>query len=109
MLSAKELLESLHPRNGHYESDLDKFAELRNTYAKYCLEKIPGNWGRHGDQIGESNYLSTLCYINEGNKHGKHSIVLIRQLLKRQRKHVNKTNGRLFGEASRLNTERFRL
>ena len=39
LLSAKELLESLHPRNGQYESDLDEFAELRNTCAKYCLEK----------------------------------------------------------------------
>ena len=68
LLSAKELLESLQPRNGQYESDLDEFAELRNTYAKYCLENIPGNQGRHGDQIGESNHSSTLCYLNEGNK-----------------------------------------
>ena len=113
LMSAKDLLISLLPRNGQYESDLEEFAQLRETYSKYCLEQIPGNRGRLGDQIGESNHSSTLCYLNEGSKKGnnfcEHPIVLIRQLLKRQRKHVNQTNARLFGEVSRLNTERFRL
>ena len=111
--SAKELPESMTPRNGQLESDLLEFAGLKNTYSQYCLDKIPGNRGRHGNQVSESNHSSALCYLNDGNRKGnnfcEHPIVLIRQLLKRQKKHVNACNGRLFGESSKMNIERFRL
>ena len=111
--SARELLESQTPRNGQWESDLIEFAGLKNTYSQYCLDKIPGNRGRHGNQVSESNHVSALCYLNDGNKKGntfcEHPIVLIRQLLKRQKKHVNACNGRLFGNSSKLTIERFRL
>ncbi|KAL7524268.1 hypothetical protein ACHAXR_000497, partial [Thalassiosira sp. AJA248-18] len=111
--SAQNLLESMTPRNGQLEADLQDFADLKNTYSQYCLDKIPGNRGRHGNQISESNHSSVLVFVNDGNSKGntfcEHPIILIRQLLKRQKKHVNTCNGRLFGETSKLITERFKL
>ncbi len=112
-LAAQELLKAMPARNGQLEQTLEDFASRRETYAQYCLDKIPGNRGLHGNAASESNHSSALCFLNDGNKKGntfcKHPIVLIRELLKRQKKHVNKVNARLFGESQKLVAERHRL
>ena len=108
--SAMGLLHSQANRNGQLESDLLKFTEKGKTYAQYCLDAIPGNGGLHGNTASEQNHSSTLCFLNNGNKKEnnfcEHPIVLIRELLKRQKTQVNNTNVRLFGESSKLAMER---
>jgi len=111
--AGQDLLKSVHARDGELEQKFEDFAALRDTYAQYCLDQIPGNRGLHGSSSSESNHSSVLASLNGGHKKGnsfcEHPIVLIRELLKRQKMHVNKTNARLFGESQKLTVERYRL
>jgi len=111
--SGFELIRAQPQMNGQMESDLEAFAGLKDTYASYCLAKIPGNRGLHGNAASESNHSSVLVTLNDGNKFGntfcEHPIVLIRELLKRQRKHVSITNERLFGMDQHLKVEMAKL
>ena len=104
--SAKELLLSQPKRNGQMEQDLATFASRRKTYSTYCIAQLPGNLGRHGSSISESNHASTLVYLNDGNKKGnnfcEHPIVLIRELLMRQKNHVSKANMILWQDCQKM-------
>ena len=104
--SANELLLHQLKRNGQMEQDLATFASRRKTYSTYCIAQIPGNMGRHGSSISESNNASALVHLNDGNKKGnnfcEHPIVLIRELLTRQKNHVNKTNMMLWQDCQKM-------
>ena len=95
------------------ESDLVAFAALRDTYASYCPSPIPGNPGVYGNAASESNHSSVLVTLNDGNKVGnsfcEHPIVLICELLKRQKKHVGMKNEHLFGMSQHMSVELFKL
>ena len=59
--------------------------------------------------LSSLNWLSEVVTLNDGNKFGnsfcEHPIVLIRELLKRQKKHVGMTNVRLFGMSQHMSVE----
>ena len=68
LLAAREKLHAQTPRNGQMESDLEKFAKKRHSYAQYCLDKITGNRELHGSSVSEQNNSSVTSYLNDGNK-----------------------------------------
>ncbi|KAL7524761.1 hypothetical protein ACHAXR_000704, partial [Thalassiosira sp. AJA248-18] len=111
--AARELLLAQEVRNGQLEEDLVQFAARRETYASYCIAKIPGNRGLKGNACSEQNHASVLMYVNDGNRHGnnfcEHPIVFIKELMQRQQKHVKKTNARLFGMSQKMRVECARL
>lgn len=103
---AEELLAVQPTRDGQLEEVLANFASKRMTYASYCVAQIPGNLGRHGSSISESNHASTLVFLNDGKKQGnefcEHPIILIRELLKRQRLQVTKANKQLWQDGVKM-------
>ena len=78
------------------EQDLATFVSRRKTCSKSFIAQLPGNMGRHGSSISESKHSSALVHLNDGNKKGnnfcEHPIVMTREILMRQKNHVNKTN-----------------
>jgi hypothetical protein len=92
--SARAVLLSQDKPDQDLMKTLEDFASNRQTYASYCLAELPGSLGRHGNAISESNHSSVISYMNNGQKGGngycENLIVLIRDLLKRQKNHVNK-------------------
>jgi hypothetical protein len=111
--SARALLSVQPIKNGEWFSSLDKFANNRETYAQYCLDLIPGNRELHGSTASESNHSSVLTYLNDGNKsrntYCESPVVLIRDLLKRQKIHTQSINNQLFGDAKKMKVEQSRL
>ncbi|KAL7531462.1 hypothetical protein ACHAXR_004060 [Thalassiosira sp. AJA248-18] len=106
--SARALLASQSPRNGDVEDVFEQFVQRRLNYASYEIKKIPGNGGRHGNQISEANHSSVLSFLNDNkgkNTFCAHPNVLIRELLKRQSRQVNIKNLKLFGWKSKLKIE----
>ncbi len=85
------------------------FADRHGTFASYCLADIPGNRGLHGNACSEQNHSSVLCYLNDGNKQGnnycEHPILLIKDLLQRQQRHLKRVNEMLFGMTQKLRVE----
>jgi len=104
--SAYALLREHPSRDGQMEKDLTTFASRRQHYAAYCIANIPGNLGRSGNAISESNHSSALAHLNEGNKKGnsycEHPIGLIRDLLRRQKNHTANKNKELFADAQKM-------
>ena len=99
--SARELIQSQTPRDGELESKFEVFVSRKENYASHHIATIPGNRGRHGNVMSEINHSSVLVFLNDGNKHGndffEHPMVLIRELLRRQKKQSQKKNLQLFG------------
>lgn len=95
----KVLLQSMPSQNGEWRQNLDEFASQRESYARYCLNNIPGNRGIQGSSASESNHSSVLSHLNKGNRFGNQycatPIVLIRDLLRRQKVHNQEFNSRL--------------
>ena len=92
--AAVSLLESLPRRNGEWENTLRAFVSNRETFASYCIARIPGNRGNHGSASAEQNNASLLCHLNDGNKHGnefnhQHLNTFMRETLIRQKKQVS--------------------
>ena len=110
---AKNVLRSQDKPNQNLMKTLVDFASRRQTYANYCLAELPGNLGRHGNAISESNHSSVISYMNNGQKGGngycENLIVLIRDLLKRQKNHVAKTNNKLHGQLQKMKVEKANL
>ncbi|KAL7450896.1 hypothetical protein ACHAWC_002749 [Mediolabrus comicus] len=110
---AEELLAVQPTRDGQLEEVLANFASKRMTYASYCVAQIPGNLGRHGSSISESNHASALVFLNDGKKQGnefcEHPIILIRELLKRQRLQVTKANKLLWQDGVKMRTVKSNL
>ena len=111
--SARAVLLSQDKPDQDLMKTLEDFASSRQTYASYCLAELPGSLGRHGNAISESNHSSVISYMNNGQKGGngycENLIVLIRDLLKRQKNHVNKTNSKLHGQLQKMKVERANL
>ena len=103
---AKELLGAQPQRDMQMEKDLEDFASCRHSFADYLIAQIPGNLHRRGSSISESNHSSTIAHLNDGNKQGnnfcEHPIILIRELLTRQRKHSAEMNQILFGDGHKM-------
>jgi hypothetical protein len=99
--------------NGDLICIFDKFASSRIHYAKFCIAEIPGNRGRKGSAISESNHSSVLSYLNDGvkgtNRYQEHPILLVRDLLTRQQTHVLLTNIRLHNGVQNMRLEQARL
>ena len=111
--SAGALLAAQPIRNGEWTASLDQFANDRETYAQYCLDRIPGNRELHGSTASESNHSSVLTYLNDGNKsrnaYCESPVKLIRDLLKRQKIHTQSINNQLFGDTQKMKLELSRL
>lgn len=111
--SANDLLAVQAKRNGQTEQDLAEFASRRKTYASYCIGQIAGNLGRHGSSISESNHASALSHLNDGikgvNGFCEHPIILIRELLKRQKIQVAKSNDLLWQDCQKMRVVRSNL
>jgi len=67
-VAGKNLLENQSKVNGQLLSIFEKFASSRANYAEFCIAEIPGNRGRKGSPISESNHSSVLSYLNDGVK-----------------------------------------
>ena len=82
-------------------------------YAEYCIAQVPGNRGQKGSAISESNHSSVLCYLNDGvrvtNTYQEHPMLLVRDLLARQQKHVILTNQRLHNMHQNMKIEQAKL
>ncbi|KAL7520148.1 hypothetical protein ACHAWF_000265, partial [Thalassiosira exigua] len=67
---------------------------------------IPGNRGLRGSAMSEQNHSSVLVHLNDGDKDNKlsshHPISIIRDLLKRQNRHVKRTNALPFGYEQKM-------
>ena len=78
-----------------------------------CIAQSPGNCGRKGSAILESNHSSVLCYLNDGVKvtkiYQEPPMLLVRDLLGRQQKHVILTNQRLFNMHQNMKIEQAKL
>lgn len=70
LLAAHSLLQSMPSQNGEWKQKLDEFASQRESYARYCLNNIPGNRGIQGSSASESNHSSVLSHLNRGNRFG---------------------------------------
>ena len=99
--SARGLLMAQVPRDGALESKFETFVQLKEHYAPFHIHSIPGHRGRRGSVFSEINHMSTLTYLNDGdrssNKYCEHPITLIRDLLHRQQRHTRQKNQKLFG------------
>ena len=97
---AGDLLAAAPFRSGKSESDLTVFAGLRETYLTYCIQKLPGNSERLGNQAAEVNHASMLYFLNGGhtktNTYQETPIKVVRDLLSRQFNSVIITNKRLY-------------
>ena len=58
------LFENQMQKNGQLMSDFETFANNKSDYAEYCIAQLPGNRGRKGSAISESNHSSVLSYLN---------------------------------------------
>ncbi len=109
LLSANNLLQAQTSKNIQDKEDLHIFQSICGNYAEYKLNKIPGNRGLHGSAVSEQNHSSVLQYLNDGykgkNMYYQHPITLIKDLLHRQKYHINKTYEILFGRAKKLEVE----
>ncbi len=109
LTSANNLLQSQTSKNNQDTKDLRVFAENCGIYAEYMISNIVGNCGLHGLTASEQNHTSVLMYLNDGvwgkNNHYNHPILLIKDLLCRQKNQVNKTNAILFGQSKMMDIE----
>ncbi|KAL7544230.1 hypothetical protein ACHAWF_016691 [Thalassiosira exigua] len=104
--AAKEYLLNLNPRNAEHEVALDKFISKKDMYAEYILAEVVGNRGLRGSGMAEQNHSSVLSYLGY-DQHSKGTLTahpnnVIRDLLKRQNRHVKRTNHILFGYSQKL-------
>ena len=80
-VAGKNLLHNQPEVNGDLICIFDKFASSRIHYAEFCIAEIPGNRGRKGSAISESNHSSVLSYLNDGvkgtNRYQEHPILLV--------------------------------
>ncbi|KAL7545888.1 hypothetical protein ACHAWF_014596 [Thalassiosira exigua] len=107
--SAKNLLAVSDFRSGEAEANLIEFADRKETYAYFELAKIPGNRGLRGSSMAEQNHSSVLVHLNDGDKTANFYCgepdELIRDLMKRQSRHVRLTNIRLHDNGMKLRIE----
>ena len=100
LMLAKRILMTQHQVDGQAVADLAQFSSLRGVFANYCLSELPGNRGRLGSVASESNHSSVLNHLNDGNSkinsYMESPLVVIRDLMKRQQKHILLTNKLLF-------------
>ena len=79
--AGKNLMENQSQVNGQLLCIFEKIARSRNNYADFCIAEIPGNRGRKGSSISESNHASVLSYLNNGakgtNRYQEHPILLV--------------------------------
>ena len=68
--SARQKLHAQTPRDQQMESDLNTFAGKWESYAQYCLDKIPGNRGLRSSSVSKQNNSSAVKYLNDGKKSG---------------------------------------
>ena len=88
--AGRNLLENQMEKNGQLMSDFEQFTNNKMQYAEYCISQVPGNRGRKGSAISESNHSSVLIYLNDGvkgtNTYQEHPMILVCDLLARQQK-----------------------
>ena len=112
-VAGKNLLHNQPEINGQLISVFETFACSRIHYAEFCITEIPGNRGRKGSPISESNHSSVLSYLNDGvkgtNTYQEHPILLVSDLLTRQQTHVLLTNVRLHNSVQHMRLEQVRL
>jgi len=93
-------------RDMQLEKKLDEFAEMRCTYAAYCLDQMKGSKGLHGSSMSEQNHSSVLCYLNNGrkgiNEYCEEVFTLSKDLFGRQHGWTNKTNKQLYDENTHM-------
>ena len=108
--TAMSLLRNLENRNHRVESELLNLHHERSTFASYLLCTIPGNRLYHGSSIAEANHSSVLSSINKDRgQYMKTPQEQIRDLLIRQKTHVNETNSIIFGNVNRRDNFMFKL
>ncbi|KAL7532704.1 hypothetical protein ACHAWF_004217 [Thalassiosira exigua] len=104
--AARDLLRNQNSRRGDDEHSLEAFIGQKRTYAEHELRLIPVNRGLRGSAMSEQNHSSVLVHLNDGDKDHKlsshHPISIIRDLLKRQNRHVKRTNALLFGYEQKM-------
>lgn len=63
-------------------------------FAQYCLNKMKGLRRIHSYDPSEMNHSSVLVFLNDGDKHANNYIkephTLVKDLFKRQKRHLNK-------------------
>ena len=110
---AFEMLSRQQVRNANLEESLQQFADRRQNYAQYCLDRTPGTRGLHGSAATEQNHSSLLVFLNDGidgqNNYCKDSLTLLKDLFRRQWVHTQKWDKRLHGEEKDMNVEIKRL
>ncbi|KAL7552459.1 hypothetical protein ACHAWF_016605 [Thalassiosira exigua] len=111
--AAVNLLAVSEFRSGEAEANLKEFADRRETYAFFELARIPGNRGLRGSSMAEQNHSSVLVHLNDGDKTANFYCgepdELIRDLMKRQSRHVRLTNQRLHDNGMKLRIESSKL
>ena len=74
---------------------LEAFAEEKETYSQFCVDKVKGTHGLHVSSVSEQNHASTLCHLNDNhsknNKYCEQPITLVKDLFACQQCHVNIT------------------
>ena len=103
---AKDCLKRYGLNNFTVLTELDKFYDERQSYAKYLVKQIPGNRNRRGSSCAEQNHssVSSLMYNDKENKdYMEHAHVMIRDLFNRQKMHTNKFNRELYGLTNKRN------
>ena len=113
LMLAKRILMTQHKVDGQAEADLALFSSLRAVFANYCIAELPGNRGRLGNVACEINHSSVLSFLNDGhsktNGYMESPIVVIRDLMKRQQKHILLTNKLLFSMKQKMMVEKMKL
>jgi len=108
--TGKNLLENQLKVNGQLLSIFEEFSCTRNYYAESRIVEIPGNRGRKGSPISESNHSSVLSDLNDGikgtNRYQEHPILLVQDLLTRQKTHVLIANQRFHNSVQHMKLER---
>ena len=91
--NANKKLKNLEIRDYNVEKKLEDFANMRETYSKYLIHKIPGNLERYGSTQSEQNHSSVLSHLNEGNSNHNYMsepYTLIKDLIQRQKDYFHK-------------------
>lgn len=107
LANAKTTLANLpEGRDLQLEKKLDEFANMKWTYAAYCLDQIKGTKGLHGSSMSEQNHSSVLCYLNNGrqgiNEYCEELFTLIKDLFGRQQVWTKKFNKKLYDENTHM-------
>ena len=99
-------LESMENRNHDKKVQLDKFSKYQGTYAAYILVDNQGTRVYHGSACSEQNNSSLLVHLNDGHgresRYWKDTHILVKDLLQREQKKVNKWNNLLHDQKMQI-------